>query len=46
MVRGFYAREVGGLVTRDQVILSRSLILKVSAGFAVKVALTCRTTFC
>lgn len=23
MVRGFYAREVGGFVTRDQVILSR-----------------------
>ena len=26
--------------------LFRALILKVSAGFAVKVALTCRTTFC
>ena len=28
------------------VVFENPLILKVSAGLAVKVALTCRTTFC
>ena len=30
----------------ESLLLFEALILKVSAGLAVKVALTCRTTFC
>ena len=43
------AEMLNGIKDRNDVpyvVNGKPLILKVSAGLAVKVALTCRTTFC